>query len=200
VTAAALAGIGWGAFHAVTAPDHVVSLAPACSRRGAWRIGLWWGTGHALGTLLWAAAASLAAHLGVGLLGSPGWDGALRVAGGLALVATGVLGWRRAAHLRGAAGSSAAPMDRPGATLLFGAVHGVTGATAVLLVLPMLTGDAPERFGWIGGFALGSTLAMSALTAVLGLGAVALTRRALGRAVAIASLGSAALGVAWIVA
>ena len=198
MTAAALAGIGWGAFHAVTAPDHVVSLAPACSRRGAWRVGLLWGTGHAVGTLAWAAAVVLASRLGVGLLASPGWDAALRVVGGAALLATGVLGWRRAARLRAASASSVG--ERPAATLLVGAVHGVTGATAVLLVLPMLAGGGPERFGWIGGFALGSTLAMSALTAVLGLGAVALSRRALGRAVAAASLGSVALGVAWIAA
>ncbi len=49
------ARLGSGALHAVTGPDHVLSLAPlavAQERRLAWRIGLGWGLGHAVRTLL----------------------------------------------------------------------------------------------------------------------------------------------------
>jgi len=195
VAAATLAGLGWGALHAVTAPDHVVSLAPVCGRRGAWRVGLWWGSGHALGTLVWALAAAAATWAGVGLLDSP-WAGTVsRVAAGLVLIATGLFGWRRARRMRST--STGAPSSARSA-LLVGAAHGLTGAAAVLMIAPALSGDALHGLGWVGGFALGSTFAMSALTSVLGLGALALSARALARTVSAASLGSVALGIGWI--
>src|SRR5688572_19882009 len=53
---AALFGAGSGALHAVTGPDHVLSLGPLvlAPRRSPWRIGATWGAGHAVGTLLLA--------------------------------------------------------------------------------------------------------------------------------------------------
>src|SRR5688572_8215922 len=51
---ALLSGAGSGALHAITGPDHLLSLGPAALRspHTARRIGLYWGIGHALGTLL----------------------------------------------------------------------------------------------------------------------------------------------------
>jgi hypothetical protein len=195
MAAATLAGLAWGALHAVTAPDHVLSLAPVCGRRGAWRIGLWWGSGHALGTLVWTIAVVAATRLGVGLLDSSWAESASRVAAGIVLVVTGVLGWRRARRLDA---TSADVPARPASALLVGAVHGLTGAAAVLMIAPALSGDAIHGLGWVGGFTLGSTVAMSALTSVLGMAALALSARALARAVSAASLGSVALGIGWI--
>jgi hypothetical protein len=192
MAAATLAGLGWGALHAVTAPDHVLSLAPVCGRRSAWRVGLWWGSGHAVGTLVWAAAAAAATRLGAGLLDTAWPEAAARVAAGLVLVATGVMGWRRRHRV------THPGAGRPRAAVLVGALHGLTGAAAVLMAAPALAGDALRGMGWVGGFTLGSTVAMCALTAVLGAGALALSQRALGNAVAAASVGSVALGVAWL--
>src|SRR5690606_31481365 len=56
MTSAVLLGASSGALHAVTGPDHVLSLGPLMLGRppAPWRIGLSWGAGHALGTLLLA--------------------------------------------------------------------------------------------------------------------------------------------------
>lgn len=79
--AVALTAAGFGALHAVSGPDHLLSLAPLSIGQGrrAWRIGLAWGLGHAAGTAL-AAAALLAVLSGSGLevwtpgpSASPGW-------------------------------------------------------------------------------------------------------------------------------
>jgi hypothetical protein len=84
--------------------------------------------------------------------------------------------------------------------VLVGALHGLTGAAAVLMLAPAaLSGDLAQGLGWVGGFTLGSTVAMAALTGALGAAALALSQRALGRAVAAASLGSVALGITWLV-
>jgi hypothetical protein len=54
MTSTVLFGASSGALHAVTGPDHVLSLGPIVlgSRRSPWRVGLCWGLGHAVGTLL----------------------------------------------------------------------------------------------------------------------------------------------------
>ena len=51
---AVLYGAGSGALHAVMGPDHVLSLGPAAlhAPKDSLGIGLRWGVGHALGTLL----------------------------------------------------------------------------------------------------------------------------------------------------
>jgi uncharacterized membrane protein YidH (DUF202 family) len=187
---AALTGLGSGALHAVAGPDHVLSLAPLSigRLRGAWRVGLSWGLGHGAGTLLLALAASALPLEAVGP-----W--AARLAG-LALAATGVSNWY--ALSRTAAGE--APRPARGSVLVVGLVHGVTGATALLLLLPALTGLPGDRALYLGGFTLGSTVAMAGLTAALaslpraGRIAAAATRR-LPR---VASALSVLAGIAWV--
>jgi hypothetical protein len=193
---AAIIGAGWGALHAVTGPDHLLSLAPASAAapRGAWRIGLWWGTGHALGTLAWAALAAAALRFAPDLL-DPAWVGpAARGLAGASLVTAGVLAWRRLRRGDAAAGEARR------ASLAVGAVHGLTGATAVLLALPVLVSGGGTRAAWLAGFTVGSTAAMAGLTAVLGATAVGLSRAGLRRAVAASSAGSVGLGLAWVLA
>ena len=132
---AALAGLGSGALHAVSGPDHLLSLAPLSLGIGrkAWRVGLMWGLGHALGTLLCVAAVVLvAAALNLDVLQTWGE----RIAGG-ALVMTGMVGLRRWLSHRTPAKEATASKAGGASTwgvLSSGFVHGLTGAAAVLRV------------------------------------------------------------------
>jgi hypothetical protein len=191
--AAALAGIGWGALHALSGPDHLLALAPdsVARPRGAWRLGAWWGAGHAAGTAAWAILIALAAAA----IDLDRFAGHLDRLAGVALVVTGVIGWRRGRALRTAPrAAGAAPR---GSTFLVGALHGLTGAASLLFVLPVLAGAGATRWSWLSGFGLGSTLAMSLLTAALGAGARSLAGPLLRAAAPVASAGAIALGVAW---
>lgn len=161
MAAIAITGLSTGALHALSGPDHVLSLAPLSLNRPprAWRIGLTWGVGHALGTLLVALPL-------LWLLGSIAsiahWADR---AAGLALIATGVAGLRR---VRVAAADRAQPTPSTRALLGVGFVHGVTGAAALLLLLPgAASGAALTTALYLAAFGLGSALAMAALTAAL---------------------------------
>jgi hypothetical protein len=200
---AALAGLGSGAIHAVSGPDHLLSLAPLSvgTGRRAWRVGLLWGLGHALGTLLCAAAVAMAAAaLDLDVLSTYG-D---RLAG-VALLVTGGMGLRRWLTHR-------APYDqtthagRRATTrnvLTIGFIHGMTGAAAVLMLLPAaVSSSAAWQMLFLGGFAFGSTVAMAALTAALSASSNAMPKReAIIRHVpAVASVGSVMLGGFWVLA
>jgi hypothetical protein len=190
VMTAALTGIGLGALHAVSGPDHVLSLAPRSVEGGAragWRLGASWGAGHAAGTALWFLAALLAGDL----LGRA--DPALldRVAG-VALAGTGALGLWRARRPAAARGGGRG-------AFLVGALHGLTGAASVLLLLPAIGAEGAARFLWLAGFAAGSTAAMAALTALLARAAGA-ALPALRHLAPAASALSIAVGAAWALA
>lgn len=156
---AVLTALGSGALHALSGPDHLLSLAPLSvgRRRGAWRVGLLWGLGHGLGTLA-AAAVLMLAFSAVHLEGVDRW--AERVAG-FALLVMGAWGLRSRA------------LSKPGqeplrGVLAVGLVHGITGAAALLLILPaVVSGTSAYRALYLGGFAVGSTLAMAALTSAI---------------------------------
>ncbi|MCP3102845.1 hypothetical protein LZ198_28605 [Myxococcus sp. K15C18031901] len=153
----ALAGVGSGALHALSGPDHLLSLAPLSvgRRQGAWRVGLLWGLGHGVGTLI-AATVLMLVLSAVHLEWVDRW--AERVAG-LALVGMGVWGLRRRM-------ASDPESGAPRGVVTVGLVHGITGASALLLLLPVATsGTGLERAVYLGGFSVGSTVAMSALTA-----------------------------------
>ncbi|MDY7227312.1 hypothetical protein [Hyalangium rubrum] len=191
---AVLTAIGSGALHALSGPDHLLSLAPLSvgRRRGAWRVGLIWGLGHGLGTLAAAAVLMLALSV-VHLEGVDRW--AERVAG-LALLVMGAWGLRRRAL---AEPEHPAPVR---GVLAVGLVHGVTGAAALLLLLPaVVSGTAAYRALYLGGFAVGSTLAMAGLTAAIA--ALSRARRmpaAFGTYVPkMASALSVVLGCGWVV-
>ena len=200
---AALWGLGSGALHAVSGPDHLLSLAPLSvgTRRKAWRVGLVWGLGHGLGTLVCVAAvALLASALNLDVLSRWGE----RIAGG-ALFATGVVGLRRWLALRkpgkgaGKSGTGAAM----GGVFSMGLIHGLTGAAAVLMLLPAVVASSPVwQALFVGGFVIGSTVAMAGLTAALAAGSKAMPRpEALLRHVpGVASFGSVVLGSWWVLA
>jgi len=197
---AALLGIGSGALHALSGPDHLLGVAPhAVGRRtGAWRVGLAWGAGHAAGTvavsslLLSAAAAAHVAHV-------ERW--AERGAG-VALVAVGVLGLLalRRAKLDVARPPPAVPRGLLAAAGI-GALHGALGAAALVLVIAGAAAPGVERVLFLAGFSAGSTAAMALLTAGLAR-AVRSPRLAalLPRVPPVTSAASIALGLAWFAA
>jgi len=208
---ATLTGLGSGALHALSGPDHLVSLTPLSvgqARRG-WAIGLLWGLGHGLGTLLLGALLLLAAaRLPLATVAT--WGERLA---GLALVGLGLQGLRATFELTLRAGLRARPQASPpnqagpGAlawrpVALIGFVHGATGAAGLLLLLPAAASASPlHQALFLGGFALGSTLAMAGLTAAIASasrrpGAAALVRRA----PPVASAASLLLGLSWLVA
>lgn len=189
----ALAGLGSGALHALSGPDHLLSLAPLSvgRRRGAWRVGLLWGIGHGLGTLA-ASSVLLLALSAVHLEGVERW--AERVAA-LALMGMGFWGLKR----RALTGPSEAETRN---VLVVGLIHGLTGAAALLLILPAaVSGSLSDQVLYLGGFSIGSTVAMAGLTA--GIASFSLKRRfsavVSARVPKLASGLSILLGSAWMV-
>lgn len=193
MTGAMLFGASSGALHAVTGPDHVLSLGPMVleGRRSPWRIGLRWGLGHAIGTLLLALPVlwlTQVAHLP--WLASVGDKLA-----GLALMATA--GW----SFYQARGQASAPgtLRFGGSALLVGLVHGLTGAASLMLVVPMLaSGSGLSSAAFLFAFALGSTLGMAALTALLARLGSRLAPQVVRRSRLLLCAASAALGLFWL--
>jgi hypothetical protein len=189
---AMLYGAGSGALHAVTGPDHVLCLSPAALERSKapWRIGLSWGVGHALGTLALAVPLIALAHV-VHAPSLAAWGERLA---GAALLATAVVSLRtlRSAHGPAKQTSLASP-------LRVGLVHGLTGAGSLVLVLPVIvTGSLERALLFLGAFALGSTLAMAALTsAIARLGSKLSTHHIAGAQRTLA-WGAIALGTYWL--
>ncbi|MDF3070070.1 MAG: hypothetical protein K0R38_5671 [Polyangiaceae bacterium] len=192
MTVAILSGATSGALHAVTGPDHLLSLGPAVLRAPsvARRIGLLWGAGHALGTLLLALpllVLTQVVHLS--FLASAG----NRVAGA-ALVATAAWSWR-SSRTRASSGE---PDSR--SPLWVGLLHGLTGASALLLVLPgALGGSTLRAVVYLIAFAVGSMLAMGALTQALGRVGGHLEPRLVAKVQRALLIGALLIGTSWLV-
>lgn len=204
MTSAVLFGASSGALHAVTGPDHVLSLGPLVLdvRRSPWRIGLSWGAGHALGTLLLALpvmALTHAVHLpwlaaagerlaGLALLVTAAWS--YYQARSHALAASTVSAGAAGGRVAGRAGRNA---------FLVGVVHGLTGAASLMLVVPMLASGAQlTSLAFLLAFAFGSTLGMALLTWLLARVGSRLEPRAVGRSRGLLCAASGALGLFWL--
>lgn len=192
MTMAVLFGAGSGALHAVTGPDHVLSLGPVAlgQPRSSWRIGLEWGVGHALGTLLLAVPLLLLAT-SLHLPRIAAWGDRLA---GAALIGTAAWSWfnlRRRAH---------AALEGSQRPLFMGLIHGVCGAGTLVLVLPVLISSSlPRGLSFLAAFAIGSTVSMAALTWAISKLGGKLQHRSIARiqpAIALASIG---LGTAWLI-
>jgi nickel/cobalt exporter len=191
---AALYGVGSGALHAVTGPDHVLSLGPAALShpRRSFAIGLNWGLGHALGTLALSVPLLFVARFAT--LESFATFGERLSA--LALIAMGV--WSYAALRRRERARETSDSRSP---LVIGLVHGIGGAGSLMLVLPVLvTASFETTMLFLFAFAAGSTLAMAGLTSLLAKLGARLARSALPRAQRALSALSIAVGSILLVA
>jgi hypothetical protein len=189
--------MGSGALHALSGPDHLLSLGPLAVRapRGAWRLGLLWGLGHGVAS---AAAAALLVLLASAapLEVVDAW--AERVAGA-ALAGMGIAGLVGARRARG--GSRAPSTPSATGVLAVGALHGVTGAAGLLLLLPAVTAAGAHRLLYVAGFGLGSTLAMAALTGLFAAVARSPAARPLAARIPLAAAAIAIVaGAAWMIA
>ena len=197
MTMAILFGAGSGALHAVTGPDHLLSLGPAALRaapRTSLRVGLAWGLGHAVGSLLLAVPLVFLASV----IELPGLAQVGERVAGVTLLATAAWSWwsmRRAAPTISAAGTS------PRGPLLVGLIHGITGAGALVLLLPVIVaGDAWVSLQFLLAFAVGSTLAMAALTAAIGTLGQRLEARVITGVQKVLLSASVLLGGSWLLA
>lgn len=191
MAAMVLYGAGSGALHAVTGPDHVLSLGPVAlvRRRGSWRIGLAWGAGHAVGTVALALSLLLAAHhahvetvaawgdrfAGIALMTSASWSA-----------------WCARRHVVAGAADERNP-------LWVGLIHGVSGAGSLLLLMPALSGGSNVHGGvFLAAFAAGSTIAMAGLTHAIAKVGASLSGTVIRRFQGIVTGASIGLG-AWLV-
>jgi hypothetical protein len=216
-----LVGAAAGATHVLSGPDHLAAVLGLAGRGR--RVGLWtgvrWGVGHALGVVaVGGLAIALREVLPLETLSA--WSERFV---GVVLVSLGVVGLVHAlrtrvhthvhthgGHVHVHLHAHAAPHGpdahdghehRHPATWI-GFLHGLAGSSHFLGVLPALgLAHAADTLAYVGGFGLGSILAMGGFAAAVG----ALSARAFLRGPAIhrrllvgASTACMAVGLAWI--
>lgn len=184
----ALAGLGAGALHVVSGPDHLAALGPvaASAPERAVRLGALWGVGHGVGVLVVAGIGRLGAEA-LELSALSGWA---ELAVGFVLVLLGLRAMKAPTHEHS---------RRPaGSALGFGLLHGAAGAHHLFAVLPGLLLEPTEAAIYLGGYLIAAVLAMAAAGAVVALGLRG--RDGAARARVHRVLGAAAVltGVCWI--
>jgi hypothetical protein len=193
---AALAGLGTGALHALSGPDHLLGVAPhalAC-RRAAWRVGLAWGVGHGAGTAAVSAALlALASLLDLSRVERWAERGA-----GAALIAVGLLALVALRRGRpGAVPRTSRPRLR--VPLAVGVVHGALGAAALVPVVLGASSPGLARGLFLAGFWAGGAAAMAVLTSWLAMVARSPRLAAVLPGVPrVAAAASIAAGLAWL--
>lgn len=220
---ATLTGLVAGAAHVVAGADHMAALLPLSigQRLRAFWLGARWGVGHSGGVVL-VGALLLVLRERLDLHAVGAWG---ERAVGVMLIGLGLLGLRRAlrlqihshvhdhgpgphAHLHlhappGAPepGHRREPHRHAHTALLAGTLHGIAGTAHVLGVLPALALPGAVASGlYLGGFALGTVLAMGGFSAVVGWlssGPAAGPRRLRGAMLCASGL-TLSLGVAWL--
>lgn len=184
----ALAGLGAGALHVVSGPDHLAALGPvaASAPERAVRLGALWGVGHGVGVL---------AVAGVGRLGLEAFElstlsGWAELAVGFVLVLLGLRAMKAHAH---------EPPTRPaGSALGVGLLHGAAGAHHLFAVLPGLLLEPTEAIVYLGGYLVAAVLAMAAAGAIVALGLRNRDSAARVRVHRLLGAGAVLTGVCWI--
>lgn len=204
---AALAGLAAGLVHVLAGPDHLAAVAPLALDRDRphWRAGLQWGLGHTAGVLAIGLLLITAREL-LPLEAIAAYSERLV---GVALLAVGVWGIRRARHLqvhRHADGHVHAHVKNsphqpvgPGehtsqhqhlrlhghamsrASFAMGALHGFAGSSHLFGVLPALAFPTEAAaISYLAGFGTGAVLAMTAFAAIVGVLATGAGGRGVG--------------------
>lgn len=196
MVAIAFAGLTAGMVHVLAGPDHLAAVAPlaADSRRPGWRAGCSWGLGHTGGVLaVGVLALLLRGLLPVDALSS--WSERLV---GVALIAVGIWGLRRAAsiavhshahahdghthahlhaHLAGgrAHAHEGAHAHHVHASFGVGVLHGLAGSSHVLGILPALAlPTTAASVAYLLAYGVGTVAAMTSFSSAVGI----LARRA----------------------
>jgi nickel/cobalt transporter (NicO) family protein len=207
-----LVGLGQGLFHAV-GPDHCAAMAtlgtlgPA-RRRATFLVALRFALGHAA---VLGGVASVCLVAGVGL--SETFERWAEVFGGMVLVALAITAFLFPNVLRHGHPHLPGHTQEPHShlhdshthervTTAAGALMAVSGVRSLLLALPpLLVGGSLQTSGWtyLPGFALGILLGMGAVGLLLAEGLARLDSTLAERLQRIVAVGSAALGLFWIV-
>ena len=214
-----LAGAVAGAVHAVSGPDHLAAVVPLALRdRRAWRTGVRWGMGHALGVALVGLFALLLREalpldriaswgeriVGIGLvgIGVGAIRAALRLSGRVHLHAhehDGVPHVHVHLHAHGAPHGSPAAHHHGHAAFGLGTLHGVAGSSHLFGVLPALA--LPTRLAaasYLCGFSAASIGAMGIFGAVVGRVSGGQDIRFHRRALITAGAAALAVGTFWL--
>lgn len=189
------AGLMAAVLHVISGPDHLAAVTPFAleSKRSAWRIGTTWGVAHLTGMLLIGLlfmlfrdlipVEAISAH-------SEQLVGAVLIAVGVWALYTvfrknprhshlhlhqeGEPFMHKHPHTHAGEGSHGhphrrIPQNRGLATFSIGFLHGLAGIAHFLLFLPVLGFETrTESVAYIGGFGLGTVLAMTVFTLLLG--------------------------------
>jgi nickel/cobalt exporter len=156
----ALAGLGAGALHVVSGPDHLAALGPVASSapERAVRLGALWGVGHGIGVLSVAGVA----RVGVEALDLSALSGWAELAVGFVLILLGLRAFRAREH-----DHSHAPT---GSALGVGLLHGAAGAHHLFAVLPSLLLEPTEAAIYLGGYLVAAVAAMATAGALVAVG------------------------------
>jgi hypothetical protein len=160
-------GLGLGLRHALET-DHVAAIgtmiADGHGARRAAELGAAWGGGHAL-AVLGAGAVLLALGVQVPMQVAAGLD--LAVA--LMLAGLGARAIVRSRRAHAGAPPPARPARTPLGAAMIGLVHGASGTAALTLLVLSTIPDRRVGAAFLGIFALGATVAMTGLSALLAL-------------------------------
>lgn len=199
-----LAGLFAGLVHVLSGPDHLAAVAPLAADRNTpqWRAGFQWGMGHTAGVLL-VGVLMLAFRQVLPIDAISAYSE--RVVG-LALVAVGFWGVRKArhlqvhrhedghvhAHVKASPHRTLAPDEhheqhvqrhlhghaRTRASFLMGMLHGLAGSSHLFGILPALAlPTTSSTVAYLGGFGVGAIIAMTAFAAFVGVVATRSGRR-----------------------
>jgi hypothetical protein len=187
---AAIAGIAAGFVHVLSGPDHLAAVAPFASRTPsrAWVVGFRWGLGHTAGVLI----IGLLALLLRGLLPLELFSAWSERIVGVTLIVIGIWGFRSAlrtrvhahehahdgsrhAHVHVHAGGTHGAHDHGTdhshghAPLYVGVLHGVSGGSHLLGILPALAlPDIAGAAAYLTAFGASSVAGMTAFSWAVG--------------------------------
>lgn len=220
-------GFAAGSIHVLTGPDHLAALLPISvgHRWKAWALGARWGLGHSAGVIVIAFVAVVVRHsFDIHLVSA--WSERLV---GVMLIGIGAWGIRRAlrdrihahahshgdgqhAHLHAhaqnghevyAGGAAPLPHSHRHTAFFAGILHGAAGTAHLVGVLAAAAFTTAFESGvYLGGFALGTILAMGGFSAAIGVTtarASARVPRLLPWFTGVASVLCLLVGVVWIV-